>query len=162
MEIKELNDFYKLLDDRANEIVSSFLKTHGGFKHTIGYYNGHYSKDDDGNYKLDYYPIPVISVFNICDIEINLYNTSLSTKLKRKNALAFDYSKLKDYDFEVYGVDDYLDDYYVKGNSIESLMKNLRESKEENIGFAFSFDKNIDGEQILKFIIFLSFNGFFY
>lgn len=162
MEIKELNDFYKLLDSRAHEIASSLLKIHGGIKYTIGYYNGHYSKTNDGNYKMDYYPIPVISVSNICDIEINLDSTSLSTKLKRKNALVFDYSKLKNYDFEVYGIDDYLDDYYVKGNSIESLKKKLSESKEDNIGFTFSFDKNINAEQMLKLVRFLSLNGFFY
>lgn len=62
----------------------------------------------------------------------------------------------------MYGVEDYLKDYYVEGNTIEELLNNIKLSKEKDIGFAFKLDKNIDGDSIYKFVKFLRRNGFFY
>ena len=63
---------------------------------------------------MDYYPIPVISIKGYCDIEIEIDEITISTKLKYNDALNFDYSKIMHYDFEMYGVKDYLKDYYVR------------------------------------------------
>jgi len=41
----------------------------------------------------------------------------------------------------VYGVEDYLKDYYLEGNTIEELLNNIKLSKEKDIGFAFNLIK---------------------
>ncbi|MGI6770351.1 MAG: hypothetical protein ACOX5E_05835 [Bacilli bacterium] len=158
----ELNEIYKKLEFKSNELSSPFSKIHNVFEYTVAYYSGHYNKNNDGNYQIDYFPIPVISIKNYCDIEVGLDGVSLSTKLKKADALKFDYNKIKQYKFEVYGVEDYLKDYYVEGNTIEELLNNIKLSKEKDIGFAFKLDKNIDGDSIYKFVKFLRRNGFFY
>lgn len=162
MNTKELNDFYCSLEKRKNSIISPFNKIHYIFKYEVGYFNGHYTKDETGEYQMDYFPIPVISITGFCDIEINIDSISLSTKLTRVNALNFNYAKLQKYHFEVYGVKDYLSDFYLDGFTIDQLKNNILNSKEEEIGFAFTFDKNIDGDELYNFVKWLRRNGFYY
>lgn len=64
------------------------------------------------------YPIPVIGVKDFCDIEIQFDKISASTKLNREAALAYSYEKFSEYEFEVYGVEDYLADFYHNGQTI--------------------------------------------
>lgn len=159
---EELNDLYKILDFKKNELVSSLNSLDGGFNCDVGYYNGHYSKDEDGEYQIDFFPIPVISVMGLCDIEINLDAISVSTKLTREKAIQFEYNKLISFEFEVYGVEDYLSDYYMKDGNISNLVKRIKESNEKNIGFSFLFNKDIDGKSIHELTSFLVKNCFFY
>lgn len=60
---------------------------------------------------MDYFPIPVITNKGTCDIEINLDQISITTKLTRNGALSYDFEKVKAYSFEAYGVKNYLDDF---------------------------------------------------
>ena len=157
----QLNEFYKNLDDKANQIRNVLMKN--GFRVEKGYFNGHYyNKDAFGNYVKDYYPIPVIEVMELCDIEIVGPHINISTKTSLKNAIHLDYEKLSGYYFEVYGVVDYLADYYKSGEDIVKLYKNLEACKEKEIGYAFSFANNTPLDVILKFIVVLRNNGFYY
>jgi hypothetical protein len=162
MEKNELNNIYKKLETKSNELSSPFKKIHKVFDYKVAYFSGHYSKNENGSYEMDYFPIPVITIVNYCDIEIGLNGISLSTKLKRTDALNFDYQKLKDYQFEVYGVTDYLSDYYTEGNTIEDLVKNIQLSQEHEIGFSFKFDEAIQAEDLYKFVLLIRKKGFFY
>ena len=158
----ELNKVYQKLEIKMHEITAPFLSLHNGIPFTCGYYNGHYFKNSDGEYKEDYFPIPVISLEKLCDIEIGLENISISTKLKRDAALQFDYNNLCDYTFEVYGVEEYLEDFYVEGNSIEELITNISNSSEKEIGISFQFSWDVTVEQIEKLVRLLKREGFYY
>ncbi|MGI6758463.1 MAG: hypothetical protein ACOX40_01530 [Bacilli bacterium] len=79
----ELNEIYKKLEFKSNEPSSPFSKIHNVFEYTVACYSGHYNKNNDGNYQIDYFPIPVISIKNYCDIEVGLDGVSLSKKLKK-------------------------------------------------------------------------------
>ena len=109
-----------------------------------------------------FFPIPVVTVNGLCDIEIDLDKVSVSTKLKREVALIYSYEKLSGYEFEAYGVDEYLDDYYVKGNSYSELVENIASGKEKEIGFSFLFSEDAGAEEIYKCVKFLRKEGFFY
>ena len=155
-----LNEIYRALELKSVEL--SVALQHRIFEVKSGYYNGHYNKTEDGRYAQDYYPIPVVSVKGFCDVEINLDNISVSTKLKRADALKYDYSKLKGYTFDVYGVEAYLDDYYHEGATIHDLVTNIGKSDEKEIGFAFYFDFDVGREEIFEFVKFLRRNSFYY
>ena len=159
---KELNDVYEKLDLKAMELSFPFNKIHGIFQYSVGFYNGHYSKNKSGEYQMDYFPIPVISIKNMCDIEIGIEKISVSTKLKKEEALKFNYSKLNGYMFEAYGVENYLENYYIEGDTIEQLIEKVQNSEEKEIGFAFFLSDDIDGDTIYKFVKFLKRNGFYY
>ena len=108
---EQLNRLYRPLDERAQEYIAEMTKLHGGFKIESGFYNGHYHKNSEGNYRPDAYPIPVISVKGLCDIEIDFDGTSITSKLSKEQIISFDWNLLGNVKFEVYGVNDFLRDY---------------------------------------------------
>ena len=54
--------------------------------------------------------------------------TKAAAKLKRENAITFKYDLLCDYDFEVYGVFDYLTDFYLNGK-LNEISLNIKKVK---------------------------------
>lgn len=158
----ELNEIYKKLENRMHRIIAPFTSLHKGFDFSCGYYSGHYHKNAEGKYVMDFFPIPVVTVKGLCDIEIDLDKVSVSTKLRREVALNYSYEKLSGYEFEAYGVDGYLDDFYVKGNSYSELVENIASSKEKEIGFSFLFSEDAGAEEIYKCVKSLRKDGFFY
>lgn len=157
MDRKYLNEIYEKLDTKAKSLISFIGKD---FSYSMGYYNGHYSKNEQGEYELEYFPIPVISLNGCCDIEVEPEGVTVSSKLKRERALSMDYTKLLAYHFEAYGVLDYLSDYYVRGCTIEELICNLKSSEEKEIGYSFIFDYDSD-EKIYELVSLLQENGFY-
>lgn len=158
-EREDLNKVYYPLHMKAFEIY--FMFQGHTFEAESGWYNGHYSKDGNGEYTQDYFPIPVIGVKGICDIEIGLEKVTVSAKLKREKALSYSFERIK-VPFEAYGVEDYLADYYNSGMSFEELRKNIRECGEKEIGFSFLFDWETDKERLFEFVKFLRREGFYY
>ena len=156
-----LNKLYLPLDKKANEFIAAMSKLHGGFKLKSGFFNGHYHKNEIGNYQEDVYPIPVISVIGICDVEIDFDDLTVTTKLNRDQAMAFDWSPFKALRFEVYGVDDYLCDYG-NDNNIETLTDRLADSSEKEFFVTFSLPVDTNGEDMLRFVRKLQRSGFYY
>ncbi len=162
MKRDELNEIYRSLENKMNELRTPFLQLHKGYKHTCGYFSGHYHKNAEGKYIMDYFPIPVISINGICDIEIDLEKISVSAKLRRDKAINYNYTKLNGYKFEAYGVDEYLDDFYIAGNTYDELVENIRESKEKDIGFSFEFSYDVGSQEMFGFVKLLVKEGFYY
>lgn len=156
MERCQLNDIYRKLDEKAREI-SQLL-----YNSTFGYYNGHYYRNKSGDYEIDYFPIPVITIKDTCDIEINFDQISVTTKLTRDGALSYEFEKVKVYRFEAYGVKEYLNDFYIAGNTIDTMIEKIRESQEENIFFSFYFPYEVASNSICEFVKFIKTEGFFY
>ena len=119
------------------EIVHALF--HRIFELESGWYSGHYHKGDNGNWFRESYPIPVISIKGFCDIEIQFDKISVSAKLKRNTALAYSFEKFAEYEFEAYGVEDYLADFYHSGQTVPELKENIRACDEKEIGFSFMF-----------------------
>ena len=155
-----LNEAYSGLEAKHNEIIRAL--THRIFELNSGWYNGHYQKNPDGKWVRDAYPIPVITVKGLCDIEIQFDRISVSTKLKREMALEYPFGKLLDYEYEAYGVEDYLSDYYHPGQSVQNLKDNVSASSEAEIGLSFSFPLEVTGQELFGFVKLLRREGFYY
>ena len=158
--LQEINSAYYRLEMKQAEIAHALL--HRIFELESGWYNGHYHKKDTGEWHRESYPIPVIGVKGVCDVEIQFYMISVSTKLKRETALAYSYEMFSEYEFEVYGVEDYLADFYHKGQTIQETKENICACDEAEIGFSFVFPFDVDGKQILEFVKLLRREGFYY
>lgn len=124
----ELNDVYRQLEQKCCGLLHAL--NHRIFEVESGWYNGHYQKNADGKWVRNAYPIPVIAVKGLCDIEIQFDRISVSTKRKRDAVLAYSFDKLMDYEFEAYGVEDYLSDYYHPGQTVGDLKENIKASDE--------------------------------
>ena len=155
MERRQLNEIYAKLDKKAQDIAKLLGCDYG-------YYNGHYHKNETGNYEKDYFPIPVISVKGLCDVEIDLDGISVTAKLTKDRAISYDFEKIKSFNFEVYGVENYLEDFYVLGDTIASMIEKLSNCKEENVFFSFYFTNDTPVDTICKLVKLIEEEGFFY
>ena len=118
-----------------------------------GFYNGHYSKDSNGEFVFEYFPIPVISVLNTCDIEIGVNEViTITAKLKRENAITFKYDLLCNYDFEVYGVFDYLTDFYLNNGKLNEISLNIEKSQEIEVFISIKINATEDVLEILSLL----------
>lgn len=158
--LSEINAAYSRLEMKRAQIISALF--HGMFKLESGWYSGHYHKDDGGQWIRESYPIPVIGVKGLCDIEVQFDKLSVSTKLKRDVALDYSFQKFSVYEFEAYGVEDYLADFYHPGQTIEEMKEKIRASEEAEIGFSFMFPFDVEGRQLFKFVKRLRHEGFYY
>ncbi len=158
--LNEINSAYYRLELKQAEIVHALF--HRFFELESGWYSGHYHKGDNGNWFRKFYPIPVIGVKGFCDIEIQFDKISVSTKLKRNTALAYSFEKFAGYEFEAYGVEDYLADFYHSGQTVQELKENVRACDEKEIGFSFVLPFDVEGKQIFEFVKLLRREGFYY
>lgn len=158
--LKGINAIYYRLEMKQAEITHDLF--HRTFELESGWYNGHYHTGEDGNWFRESYPIPVIGIKGICDIEIQFDKISISTKLKRDMALAYSFEKFSGYEFEAYGVEDYLADFYHAGQTVQEMKENIHACDEKEIGFSFVFPFDVEGAQIFEFVKLLRREGFFY
>lgn len=156
---RELNALYCKWEVRT--AVAARCVEECGFDYAVGFYNGHYGKNAQGEYERECYPIPVITVKGLCDVQLELDAVALSARLSKQSALQFDYGVLRGYEFEVYGVEDYLADYYV-GGDIAALRENILKSDETEIEFQFAFPIDLDGARFADLLKLLQANGFYY
>lgn len=148
---EELNGFYKPLCNKMNDI-SALLKAHfAEYTATHGFFNGHYHKSQNGEYAMDFYPIPVISVMGLCDIELDYDSVTVTTKCTKNQTLEFEHTKLYGYHFEVYGVNDYLRDYGDESNTADfkELIKN---SPENEFFYSFILSPNISASGVIDLL----------
>lgn len=158
---EKLNQLYRPLDKKVRELMVKLTGLHGGYKVVVGFYNGHYHKNAAGECEEDAYPIPVISVKGLCDVEIDFDGICITTKLSKDQLLGFDWSAFSRVPFEVYGVEDYLNDY---GNAqtADTIREHVLPSKEKEFFVSFSFPTETSGEGVLEFLRTLQKNHFYY
>lgn len=158
--LDEIDAAYYCLERKQGEIVQALL--HRIFETESGWYSGHYHRNTAGEWNRESYPIPVVSVKGFCDIEIAFDKISVSTKRKREDALAYSFEKLSGYEFEAFGVEDYLADYYHAGQAIQEMKENIRACDEKEIGFSFCFPFDVEGKRLFEFAKLLRREGFYY
>ena len=156
----ELPRFYDRLETSSGQLLHA--RFHRVFELEVGWYSGHYHKMEDGTWIRDVYPIPVIGVTGFCDVELHPDHIAVSTKLNRSSALNDSFVKFAEYDFDAYGVEDYLADFYHPGQTMEELKENIRACQEREIGFSFSFPFDVDGQKMYEFVKLLRREGFYY
>lgn len=158
--LKEINSVYYHLEMKQAEINHTLF--HRIFELESGWYNGHYHKNDAGEWHRESYPIPITSVKGFCDIEIQFDKITVSTKLKKDAALTYSFEKFSEYEFEAYGVEDYLADFYHEGQTLQEMKENICACNEAEIGFSFVFPFGVEGKQIFEFVKLLRREGFYY
>lgn len=158
--LNEINTTYYRLEAKQAEIIHTLF--HGIFEPESGWYNGHYHRGDNGNWIRESFPIPVIGVKGLCDIEIQFDKISVSAKMQRDTVLSYSFEKFGGYEMEAYGVEDYLADFYHAGQPLQEMKDTIRSCDEKEIGFSFMFPFEVDGKRIFEFVKLLRREGFYY
>lgn len=134
---KKLNKVYEVLHSETNNISKHLHDLDLTFK--VGYYPFHSFKYNE-EFFIEKYPIPVITVENEIDIGVDIHQVFFEIKLSRETALKFDFQILSSHIFEVYGVDDYLNDFHK--DNINEITQNIKNSSEKEIGVTVISNKN--------------------
>lgn len=142
---ESLNGVYEPLYRQVKALRARLVKE--GFSVTWGWHAFH-SVRRDGEYKLEYFPIPVLTVEGVCDIGLEPDHIFVEGTLTREQALAFDWASVGR-PFEVYGSEDYLDPLYGPGLSLEELPARLASSEESGFGLQFTLPAGCGAEEVL-------------
>lgn len=156
-QIEYINTAYLPLEAKQREIKSVISDL--PYKIVTGWYNGHYHRNENGCWERTAYPIPEVDLMGLCDIEIYFHRVCVTTKMRRDKALEYNFSTLDSYQFEAYGVVDYLNDFYREGISFQSFRDAILNCSEDEIGFTFSVP--LDSEIRPLILLFMQ-EGFYY
>ena len=84
MKIHEtLESIYSPLEEKRKELMQLLAKQYPAI--TWGWYSGHYHRTAEG-WVRESYPIPVITIKGLCDIELSFREMTVTAKLPSPNA----------------------------------------------------------------------------
>jgi hypothetical protein len=151
-EMDTLNRVYEPLCTKAKSLMV-YLQHEIQERYPVkfGFFNQHYVRTDS-DWFMEYYPIPVVTVADLCDIGFDLHNIFIEFFLPRIIAASVDFNRLASYHFEVYGAENYLEDYYNKEMSIHELKEKLQKSSEENVGITIFLSADTDNQLLIELI----------
>ena len=142
---QQLNRVYAPLRGRALRLTDALAQK--SIEAKWGWYANH-SVRVDGEYQTDEFPIPVVDVGELCEIGFNLDECWLEFQLPRAAALAFDWGRLPE-DAEVYGVENYLLDFYRTGMDPAGIAGRIAASAEQAVNAALAFPADVELETLL-------------
>lgn len=156
---EQLNSIYTPMVHKSKELIIELKKLNNKINSKMAFYNGHSHKDSKGVYKEDAYPISVVSIDGLCDIEFNFDSISVTTKISKNQIKNFDFKLLEDKTFEIYGVEDYLCDY---GTTYEEVINNTMSSDETSFFISVYFSSEEGADYLAQFILKMQDLGCFY
>ncbi|NLB62013.1 MAG: hypothetical protein GX802_06335 [Clostridiales bacterium] len=104
-----LNMVYEPIIKKKDELYNALIEV--GYNIKWGYYT-HHMISRHHEMLTELYPIPVLSIINVCDVGIDIEHIFIEGKLARSDAKKFDFSQFDEYDFDIYSVEDCTKDYY--------------------------------------------------
>ena len=170
----ELNLFYRALTDKAQSLMKALMPlVDADLLMSMSYVIKHYIRnmykhreptpDNAASYSEDNYPIPVIRLSDLCEVEIYTDVISVFTRMKCADAENFDISCLEGYTFEAYGYDDRnLIDFSDGGATLQEIKNNILNCNTEITDFYFDFPFDADEKEIHTLIDLLHKSGFFF
>lgn len=132
-----LNTIYRELNQDKTKILN-YIKTLN-LSVKVGYYPFNSFKDGE-RFFVEQYPIPVITIENKIDVGVDVHQVFFEIKLERETAINFNYHIFSAYQFEVYGIEEYLNDFF-DGN-IDEIYRNIINSSEKEIGVSINIKKD--------------------
>ncbi len=142
---QQLNQVYAPLRGRAVCLTQALAQK--GIAAKWGWYANHCVRVD-GEYQTGEFPIPVVDVGDLCEIGFNLDDCWLEFQLPRAAALPFDWQRLPE-GAEVYGVEDYLLDFYRAGMDLAGTAARITASAEQAVSVALPFPADVEAETLL-------------
>ncbi|GAA4298017.1 hypothetical protein GCM10023142_37950 [Anaerocolumna aminovalerica] len=156
--IEILNDIYKPVYEYLKCLLKALKELN--YDYEWKFCNNH-SIRKDNQWILEYYPIPLVTVKDICDIGIDINHIFIECKMKKEKIIGFEWKLISDYNFDVYGVEDYLNDFYNSSLKLDDITERIIHSNENEIGIEFQLRFLEEKSIILELIKKLEFMGTF-
>lgn len=142
-----LNRVYQPLYQRV-QIFGRRLAA-AGYTARWSWYNLHASRRGD-EYKIEYFPIPVIDAGHWCDVIFELDSICVDAHFTNEQAKKLRWNRVV-WPFELYGVEDYTEDLYTPGMNKSDIPERITRYGGE-IGVAFSMPWESTDEEILSIV----------
>ena len=170
----QLNELYTTLTAKAQSLMKFLMPLiSSSLLMSMSYLIKHYIRnmykrrettpENAAETSEDNYPIPVIRLSDLCEVEIYTDVISVFTRLKRSDAESFDFSRLSGYSFEAYGYDSgSLMDFCGSNIPLQQVKDNILRSNTEVADFYFDFPFDCGESEILSLVTLLHDSGFFF
>ena len=142
-----LNGVYEQLYRRVQSIGKALAEA--GYTARWGWYNLHGSVRD-GEYRVELFPVPVITVGHWCEVILELDCVCVDAHLTCDQARVFDWKDLS-WPFEVYGAEEYTEDLYREGMDLEELPRRIEDCAGE-IALEISLPRDCPDGEILEVV----------
>jgi hypothetical protein len=133
MNFTELNEVYRSLNDLTKEICLKLKEFN--YQYKKGFYNNH-SIRVENEFIAEAYPIPVITVNGKFDIGVDLNMIFIEAQFPASIVNSFDFNKFTEYEFDVYGTNDYNIDFYNVNMEINGISSRISIYLNKNINLA--------------------------
>ena len=169
-----LNELYSTLTAKSQNLMKALMPlVHPGLLMSMSYVIKHYIRnmykrrettpENATSCSEDNYPIPVIRLSDLCEVETYTDVISVFTRLRRRDVESFDFSLLSGYGFEAYGYDSgQLIDFSDSGGELSGIKDNILKSNTEVADFYFDFPFDADENDISALVTLLHNSGFFF
>lgn len=119
---------------------------------------------EDEEYNEPFYPIPVVQIGKLCDVEFWLDKIIITARINLRDLTMFDISKLQPYEYEFYGCKEYPFLFYKKNDDIDlnEKLNKLHKLNEKEIGIQIYLNQEEGKETIIKCVNFLRKQNVFY
>lgn len=142
-----LNSIYEPMYQRVQMLGRRLAAA--GYTARWSWYNMHASRRGD-EYKVEFFPIPVITAGRWCDVIVELDSICVDAHLTNEQGRAFRWKRIP-WPFELYGVEDYTEDLYLPGMSKDELPERIARYGGK-LGIAFSMPLDCGDDEIVKIV----------
>ena len=170
----DLNEFYQSLTAKAQSLMKALMPlVDPQLLMSMSYLIKHYIRnmykrreatpEKAAETSEDNYPIPVIRLSDLCEVEIYTDVISVFTRMKCSEVEKFDFLQLAGYTFEVYGYDSgRLIDFSDGETTLQETKDNILKSNTEVADFYFDFPFDCGEDEILTLVTLLHDARFFF
>lgn len=93
---RQLGDIYHPLELKAFQLCQGLQ--HRIFDPRRSYYSGHSHISSDGFRRIDWFPLPVVTLDGLCDVVVDLDRVVVDTKLRRGGASSLPFEQFEKYE----------------------------------------------------------------
>lgn len=147
---EQLNAAYASLGRRASELKMALEER--GISAVWNWYAYH-SSLIEGEYRTEEFPIPVVDVAGGshnggCDVGFHMDEIFVEFQMSCEQAFSFDFGQISS-PFEVYGVENYLCDFYRPGMDVDEIPAKIVTSGERMIAVSLTLSGTAETAELL-------------
>lgn len=157
--LDDINTLYRDAELRLESTLRALRQLGCPLSH--GWYNGHYRKGAGGAWQRESFPIPVIHVEGLCEVELPFESIAVTARLTRASALTYRFDRLADYDYELLSAEDMQTEYYHRGMSDSERQTRLEASHEPQLLITVHLPPDVSDGELVRLIGILLQDGFF-
>lgn len=155
---RQLSDIYHPLELKAFHLYQGLQ--HRIFDPRLSYYSGHSRISADGSRRIDWYPLPVVTLDGLCDVVVDLDRVVVDAKLHREAASTLPFEQFEKYEFYICGAYDDIIYHHRADADTAPAREAAIASGEKLLSFSFHLDFEIDGDSMYEFAKLIRRRGF--